>query len=112
MSSIKINVYGPNAYTKTGKLKKNAPTLAQFMWIDTAPYKAGAVEAWIAEVAQKLKEDFVAFSSPYFFTHIDAKTKDGLPVRICEDVGVRDGWIITSPTRLFGNLTNDPKYTT
>lgn len=109
--NIKIGVYDKKQFNKNGGLKKKAVSQLGFAWIDTQPYKLGEVEKWIKEVAEKLGQEYEAFRSPYFFTHIEAINKvTKEPVLIFEHCGTRDGWIITTPSRLFGNLTGDSRY--
>ena len=106
MNAIKITVYGHDAYTKAGKLKKRANPLYSRTLGDCDDITDKTMHDFIKETAQTLKRDFSAFSSPYFFTHINAQTIDGLPVRIIEDVRVAGSWLITSPTELLKALQN------
>lgn len=110
MSAITIAVYPATAYTKTGRLKKNARSEWASTHFDVEPLTVGAVERWIMECAEKLKREYRDFSSPYVFTHINALDSMGRPVYIVENVRMKDGEIMTSPTRLYGNLTGDARY--
>jgi len=98
--TIKITVWNQNQYTKKGKLKKNAKSEAGFMFADVEPLTEGATDKWLKEVAERLKEDYSAFESPYIFTHLSARNKAGERVLIFEEVGVKDGYICTSPVKL------------
>lgn len=104
MATLKITVWNKSQFTKTGKLKKNATPEAGFMFADVEPYTVGAEEKWIAEVAEKLKRDYHGFESPYVFTHLNAVNANDERVLIFEEVGLKDGYIYTSPVKLRESL--------
>ena len=89
-----------NQYLKSGKLKKKAVSECCFMFADVEPLTEGATETWLKEVAEKLKIDYSGFESPYIFTHLRARNSKGESVRIFEQVGMREGFITTSPEKL------------
>lgn len=98
---IKINVWNRNQYTKAGKLKKKAVTECGFMFGDVGETKQSDIDNWLKEVAWSLKERYRSFESPYIFTHLNAVNKEtGESVLIFEEVGLKDGYIITSPEKL------------
>ncbi len=98
--TIKITVWNVSQYTKKGKLKKNAKSEAGFMFADIEPLTEGATDKWLAEVAERLREDYSSFESPYIFTHLSARNKQGERVLIFEEVGLKEGYICTSPEKL------------
>ncbi len=98
---INIEVYAPSAFTKYGKLKKNAQHELGRMMVDVEPYTQNAVQDFIKETATALKKDYGAFKSPYFFTHIEAVNRStGETVRIFESCND----LITSPVKLLAEL--------
>lgn len=99
---IDIQVYAPSAFTKTGKLKKNAQHELGRMMVDVEPYTPSAVDDFIKETAQVIRKDYTGFQSPYFFTHIVAVNKmTGDTVRIFETCND----LVTSPIKLLKELT-------
>lgn len=99
--TIKISVYSVSQYTKSGKLKKKARAEAGFMFADVEPLTEGATDKWLVEVADRLREEYGAFESPYIFTHLRAvNKKTSESVLIFEEVGLKEGFITTSPVKL------------
>lgn len=89
---IKIEIYNINQYTKKGILKKNAHT--EFAIIDS--------NINYQETANKIKElGYYDFVSPYVFTHINAKNKQGQQVFIYMSL-LRDlDELMISPAKLL-----------
>lgn len=103
---ISIKVYAPSAYLKSGKLRKSAYPECSLSIGDTEDIEGKHLQSFFADAVKMLKRDYDQFSSPYFFTHIDARNKaTGERVRICEDVYRMGQEIMTSPTRLLALLT-------
>ena len=99
---ISIEVYAPSAFLKSGKLKKRAQHELERMMVDVEPYSPTAVDDFIKETAQVIKRDYTAFTSPYFFTHIQATNKaTGEKAYIYESCND----LITSPVKLLATLT-------
>jgi hypothetical protein len=98
---IGIKVYGQNAFTKYGKLKKKARSQMSRMMVDIEPYTPNAVDSFLTGTARELAKDYDCFESPYIFTNINARNKDtGETVRIfetCNDM-------LTSPVKLLALL--------
>lgn len=98
---ISIEAYAPSAFLKSGKLKKRAQHECGFMMVDVEPYTQGAVDTFIKETAERLKRDYRAFRSPYFFTHIECESiATGETIRIFESAND----LITSPVKLLAAL--------
>lgn len=100
--TLLVRVYGPNSYTKTGKLKKNAVPQYGRTFFDVGQTAQGDVDAFMQETAKQLKKEYDCFSSPYIFTHIVARNiSTGTIVYIHEDVrrGLDD--IMVSPVELL-----------
>lgn len=99
---IKIQVFGPKAYTKTGKRRKTAQPNMGFAFVDVEPTTPGSVDKFLAEVAEKLKKSYHAFGSPYVFSHITATNSEtGEPAYIFETVDVNGTDLQTSPIKLL-----------
>ena len=98
---IIIEVYGPKAFTKYGKLKKRAQHDLGRMMIDVEPYTPNAVDDFIKETSAVIARDYIDFTSPYFFTHIQAVNRTtGERAYIFESCND----LITSPIKLLAAL--------
>lgn len=103
---LSIKVYAPSAYLKSGKMKKSAHPEYSRSIGDTGDMDEKTLSDFLGESAVMLKREYGQFSSPYFFTHIDAVNKTtGERVRICEDVYRNGVELMTTPSRLFDLLT-------
>lgn len=102
----KITIYNINQYTKTGKLKKNAQHEMGLTIVGSTTEKEKLHDD--KQIADTIKKrGYTAFTSPYFFTHIDCVNDKGEQCRIFETVviGSDNKEVSTTPKTLFTNLT-------
>lgn len=93
-----IKIYKLADYTKSGKLKKRAIPFYQSDKKDDEFKKETAKEI--------ISLGLTCFSSPYFFSHINAIGKDMKPVYIHESVKIGMTELMTTPQTLFSALKN------
>ena len=93
----RIAIYKNSDFTSKGKLKKRAR--AEYI-TEIEKYDAGKMADYIKYLGYK------DFSTPYFFTHIEATSpyNHGERVKIFQDVLVGSNWLITSPQSLITHL--------
>lgn len=98
---IEIKAFASNAFTKYGKLRKNAPAEMGRMLGDVEPFTPNAVDDFLSETATLLKTDYDSFTSPYVFSCIEARNKKtNEAVRIFE----KCNGFPTSPVKLLALL--------
>lgn len=95
----KIQIYNINQFTKKGILKKN--TVPE-MGLAIA---GGEDNEYIAKTIKQ--RGYHSFTSPYFFTHINALNPQGEQVIIKETViiGIDKKEVVTTPLTLYKLLT-------
>ena len=91
----RIQIFQTTQFTKTGKLKKNAKT--EYI-TEVENYDAFKMADYIKYLG------YTDFETPYFFTHIKAKSPYGGEVRIFQDCMIGGQWLITSPQKLITGL--------
>lgn len=101
----KITIYNINQYTKSGKLKKNAKYELSLTQFDCGKINHKANNDYLAKSIKQ--NGFNQFSTPYIFTHIDAKNAQGEAVMIFETVTVNTSELTTSPINLYKALTTN-----
>lgn len=94
-----IKIYNRDQYTKTGKMKKKAKTEFGITIVGSDTPKEDN-----EYIARRIKAcGYHSFTSPYFFTHIDALNEKGERVLICESVviGSDNREVCTTPETLY-----------
>jgi len=99
----KITIYNASQYLKSGKLKKKATAEMSLTTIDVEPVNTKANNEYTAKTIKQ--RGYHSFTSPYFFTHINALNDKNERVIIIETVTFDNQEIVTTPQSLYKLLT-------
>jgi hypothetical protein len=108
MESTRIAVYewGPANFKKNGQLKKNAKFAYSRTIIghDADEYKPEKEAQEVVDYFSKWIAPIVQINSPYVFTHIVIHADNRKSYMLFQDVMIKGGWLMTSPTALFAEM--------